>query len=109
MTNKMRPIHPGEVLLEDFLKPMGLSINGLARQIKVPAGRISEICNGKRAVSADTALRLAKVFSTTPDVWLGMQYHYEMKLALAERRAEYDEIEPLITLLKDWEEEGSGS
>lgn len=62
------PIHPGEIPREEFLKPMGISINRLAREIMVPPGRISEIVNGKRGITADTALRLARAFGTSPDV-----------------------------------------
>ena len=75
------PIHPGEVLLEDFLKPMGISINRLARDIVVPPGRISKIVNGKRAISADTALRLGRYFAVSPELWLDLQSDYELRLA----------------------------
>ncbi|MBL8587149.1 MAG: HigA family addiction module antidote protein [Methylobacteriaceae bacterium] len=67
------PAHPGDVLVEDFLKPLGLSQYALARALGVPQLRISEICRGKRAVTADTALRLARYFGTTAEFWLGMQ------------------------------------
>lgn len=70
-------IHPGEVLLEEFLKPMGISQYRLAKAIGVPAMRISEICAGKRAVTADTALRLARAFGTTAGFWLGLQADYD--------------------------------
>jgi len=75
------PIHPGEILLEDFMKPFNLSINQLAREIDVPAGRISEIVNGKRAISADTALRLGRFFGVSPEVWTGLQTDYELRIA----------------------------
>ena len=84
MTSKQRllePIHPGEILLEDFMKPMGISINRLARDIAVPPGRVSAIVNGKRAITADTALRLARYFGTSPDVWMGLQTDYELRIA----------------------------
>ena len=74
-------IHPGEVLLEEFMKPMGISINGLAREIAVPPGRISAIVNGKRAITADTALRLSRYFGTSPEVWMGLQADYELRIA----------------------------
>ena len=82
MTRKLTPIHPGEILYEDFIKPMGLSMNQLARHLDVPAGRISNIVNGKRSISADTALRLAKYFGTTPEVWLGLQLDYDLKVVI---------------------------
>ena len=85
MTSKQKllePIHPGEILLEDFMKPMGISINRLARDIAVPPGRVSAIVNGKRAITADTALRLSRYFGTSPDVWMGIQADYELRIAL---------------------------
>ena len=84
MTSKrklLEIIHPGEVLLEEFMKPMGISINSLARDIAVPPGRISAIVNGKRAITADTALRLSQYFGTSPDVWMGLQADYELRIA----------------------------
>jgi addiction module HigA family antidote len=75
------PIHPGEILLEDFIKPFNLSINQLAREIDVPAGRISEIVNGRRAITADTALRLGRFFGVSPEIWTGLQADYELRLA----------------------------
>ncbi len=82
MTNeKLNPIHPGEVLLEEFLKPLGLSQNRLALDIRVPARRINEIIHGKRRVTADTALRLARYFSTSPQFWLGLQMDYDLDVA----------------------------
>jgi addiction module HigA family antidote len=75
---KLAPIHPGEVLLEEFLKPMGLSQNRLAIDIGVPAKRINEIVLGKRRVSADTALRLGRYFEMSPQSWLGLQMDYDL-------------------------------
>ena len=72
------PVHPGEVLLEEFLKPMGLSQNRLALDIGVPARRINEIVLGKRRVTADTALRLARYFDMSPQFWLGLQMDYDL-------------------------------
>jgi addiction module HigA family antidote len=77
----LEPIHPGEILLEEFMKPMGISINRLARDIAVPPGRVSAIVNGKRAITADTALRLGRYFGTSPDVWMGLQTDYELRIA----------------------------
>jgi addiction module HigA family antidote len=78
MEERLAPVHPGEVLLEEFLKPMNLSQNQLALSIGVPARRINEIVLGKRGVSADTALRLAKYFDMSPQFWLGLQMDYEL-------------------------------
>ena len=78
---KMPPVHPGEILLEDFLKPMELSQNKLAMELKVPARRINEIVLGKRKITADTAIRLAKYFDMTPQFWLGLQMDYDLDVA----------------------------
>ncbi len=93
MTGKRKirkPIHPGEILFEDFMKPMEVSINRLARDTAVPPGRISAIVNGKRAISADTALRLGKYFGVSPEVWMGLQADYDLRLA---QRDIGDEVE----------------
>jgi len=74
-------IVPGEILAEEFLKPLGLSINQLARDIDVPPGRISDIVNGKRAITADTALRLGKYFGVSPETWLNLQTDYDLRVA----------------------------
>jgi addiction module HigA family antidote len=81
-TEKLAPIHPGEVLLEEFLKPMGISQNQLALAIRVPARRINEIVQGKRRVTPDTALRLARFFNTSPQFWLGLQMDYDLDVAM---------------------------
>jgi len=92
MANKklLAPIHPGEILLEEFMKPMGISINRLARDIVVPPGRISAIVNGKRSITADTALRLSKYFGVSSDLWLGLQAEYDLRIAQREVGAEID-------------------
>ena len=85
---KLSPIHPGEVLLEEFLKPMGLSQNKLTLNIGVPARRINEIVLEKRRITADTALRLARFFGTSSEFWLGLQSQYDLDVtadALGER------------------------
>ncbi len=79
--DKLKPIHPGEVLLEEFLKPMNLSQNQLALAVRVPARRINEIIHGKRRVTADTALRLARYFGMSPRFWLGLQMDYDLDVA----------------------------
>jgi addiction module HigA family antidote len=75
------PIHPGEVLREDFLRPLGMSQYALAKALGVAEIRISEIVNGKRAISPDTALRLARYFGTSPEFWLGMQTTFDLERA----------------------------
>jgi addiction module HigA family antidote len=85
---RLKPVRPGEVLLEEFLKPMDLSQNRLALSIGVPARRINEIVLGKRSITADTALRLARFFDMSPQYWLGLQTDYNLDVAedeLAER------------------------
>jgi addiction module HigA family antidote len=79
--NKLAPVRPGDVLLEEFLKPLELSQNRLALDIGVPARRINEIVLGKRRITADTALRLALYFDTTPQFWLGLQADYDLDVA----------------------------
>jgi addiction module HigA family antidote len=86
----LEPIHPGEILFEDFMKPMDVSINRLARDIAVPPGRVSAIVNGKRAITADTALRLGKYFNVSPEVWMGLQADYDLRLAQRAIGAEVD-------------------
>jgi antitoxin HigA-1 len=83
-TKKLAPVHPGEVLLEEFLKPLGLSQNRLALNIGVPPRRVNEIVLGKRRVTAETALRLARYFDTTPQFWLGLQADYDLDVAADE-------------------------
>jgi len=75
------PITPGEILLEEFIKPFNFSINALAKEIDVPAGRISVIVNGKRAITADTALRLGRFFGVSPEMWTGLQADYDLRMA----------------------------
>lgn len=80
-TALMSPVHPGEILLEDFLKPLGLSQYALAKAIAVPPRRINEIVHGKRAISADTALRLGRYFGVQPDSWMNLQAHFDLEVA----------------------------
>jgi len=89
--DKLMPVHPGEVLLEEFLKPMGLSQNRLALDIRVPARRINEIVHGKRRITPDTALRLAKYFDMSPKFWLGLQMDYDLDMAEDELAARIDD------------------
>lgn len=79
--NKIPPIHPGEILMEEFLKPMGISQNKIAMDMRVPPRRINEIILGKRRITPDTALRLAKYFNMSPQFWLGLQMDYDLDIA----------------------------
>ncbi len=81
MKNRLPNVHPGEILLEDFLKPLGISQNRLARDIKVPPRRVNEIVLGKRAITPDSALRLARYFGTSERFWLGLQLDYDLEEA----------------------------
>ena len=74
------PIHPGEILFDDFMKPLGISINQLARDLDVPPNRISAIVNGIRSITADTALRLGTYFDVSPETWLGLQLEYDLRV-----------------------------
>lgn len=87
------PIPPGEILLEDFMRPLGISINALARAIDVPPNRVSAIVNAKRAITADTALRLGKFFKVSPEIWLGLQSDFDLRVA---QRGVWSEIEQHI-------------
>lgn len=81
MSTKLEPVHPGEILREDFLVPNDLSANRLAMDLHVPATRIGEILKGNRGVTADTALRLARYFGTSAEFWLNLQTHYDLEVA----------------------------
>ena len=78
-THKMPPVHPGEILLEEFLTPMGISQYRLSRDISVPPRRINEIVHGNRSVTADTALRLGRYFGISPQFWLNLQAHFDLE------------------------------
>src|SRR3974390_2431840 len=91
----MQPIHPGQPLSEDFMKPLGLSANRLAINLRVPAARIGEIIHGRRSISADTALRLARYFGMSPRFWINLQANYDLEVAqdvIGDRIA--DEVRP---------------
>jgi addiction module HigA family antidote len=94
----MRPIHPGEILFEEFMKPLGLSANQLSKLIHVPANRVSSIVNGSRNVTADTALRLGVVFGTTPQFWMNLQQTYELRVeeTRPETKVEMKTIKPVV-------------
>ena len=87
--------HPGKILREDFLEPMGISVYALANSIKVPRSRVNDIVRGRRAVTADTALRLARYFGTTPEFWINLQAHYDLEIVReTSRRRIEKEVEP---------------
>ena len=92
-TKLLEPVPPGEILSEEFMKPLDLSINALAREIDVAPNRISEIVGGKRAITADTALRLGKYFGVSPEIWLGLQVDYDIRVA---KQTTWQKIEPRV-------------
>ena len=98
-TKKLAPVHPGEILQKEFLEPMGLSQNRLALALGVSARRINEIVLGKRGITADTALRLARYFKMSPQFWLGLQMDYELDVAedMLEGRLE-KEVTPMSAI-----------
>ncbi len=94
-TKTMPPIHPGETLREDFLKPLDLTANRLAIELQVPVTRVNDVVRGKRAITADTALRLARYFGTTPQFWMNLQANYDLEMAQDARGTEIaDRIRP---------------
>ena len=95
--NGMRPVHPGEVLLEDYIKPMGISVRALALALHVPYSRLREIVDSKRGVSADTALRLERYFGSDAQGWLNLQTAYDLRLAeKSSAKAISKEIAPML-------------
>ena len=93
--DRLEPIHPGEVLMEDFIEGFGITQNQLATAIGVPPRRINEIVHGKRGITADTAVRLAKYFGTSAEFWMNLQSHYELRLERRALREQLDNIVPL--------------
>lgn len=91
-TEKIINPHPGEILVEEFLKPMNLSQNKLAMELRVPCHRINEIVHGRRSITADTALRLGRFFGTTPDFWMNLQQSYDLAAARESLRQELQRI-----------------
>jgi len=93
MPQRIAPPHPGETILEDILKPLDMSVNRLAKALGITAARLNEIVRGKRGISADTALRLARYLGTSPDFWLGLQLEYDLRMA---RQAKQKHIERVV-------------
>jgi antitoxin HigA-1 len=96
MKSAHKAIHPGEILLEEFLVPLGISQYRLAQAIGVPPRRINEIVHGKRAISPDTALRLSRALGTSDRFWINLQTRYDLDVQLERHRAEFDKIRPLV-------------
>ena len=95
---KMPPVHPGEILYEDFMKPLGITQYRLAKEMHVYPRRVNEIVHGKRAISADTALRLARYLGTSAELWMNLQAHYDLELARDEAEEQIvAEVQPLKT------------
>lgn len=93
--DQIEPIHPGEILMEDFIEGFGITQNKLAVSIGVPPRRINEIVHGKRGITADTAIRLARYFGTSEEFWMNLQSHYELR---TERRALRDQVAAITPL-----------
>jgi antitoxin HigA-1 len=101
MAKKLKPVHPGEILSEDFMKPYRLSMNRLALDLRVPVTRIADIVAERRAVTTDTALRLARYFKTTPEFWLNLQTKYDLEVAEDEELAKIErDVQPREVLAR---------
>ncbi len=96
--NHMRPIHPGEILREEYLVPMGMSANALAQAIGVPANRVTDIVRERRAITAETALRLGKALRTSPEFWLNLQKMYELRKEAAGSEEYLRVVRPLVSV-----------
>jgi addiction module HigA family antidote len=88
MANKLKPVHPGEILREEFMAPLGLSMNRVAIDLRAPVTRIADIVNGRRGVTADTALRLGRYFKNSPAFWMNLQTRYDLEIAEDKSAAE---------------------
>src|SRR5271169_4003434 len=100
MAKKLKPVHPGEILSEEFMKPYKLSMNKLALDLRVPVTRIADIVAERRAITPNTALRLARYFKTTPQFWLNLQTKYDLEIAEDNQLAEIErDVQPLQTVV----------
>jgi addiction module HigA family antidote len=98
MARKLKPVHPGEILREEFMKPLGLSMNKLALGLRVPVTRVAEVVHERRAISTDTALRLGRYFNTTPVFWMNLQVRYDLEVAEDEMAHQIErDVLPLAT------------
>ncbi len=96
---KLKPVHPGEILSEEFMAPLGLSMNKMAMDLRVPVTRIADIVNEKRGITAETALRFARYFNNSPIFWMNLQTRYELEVAQDELAAEVErDVQPLETV-----------
>ena len=96
MAKKIKPVHPGEILREEFMVPLGLSMNRMAMALRVPVTRIADIVNGRRGISADTALRFARYFKNSPAFWMNLQTRYDLEVAEDEIAAQVErDVRPL--------------
>lgn len=95
MTTELDPIHAGEILLNEFVLPSGLSINQTAHRLHVPPNRIADICRGRRSITADTAIRLAQFYSVSVEVWTGLQSDYELRVARRKLGDNLNKIQPI--------------
>jgi len=98
-TDKISPVHPGEVLLEEFLKPWGLSQNRLAQHMGITTNRLNEIVRGRRGITGDTALRLARATQTTPEFWLNLQSLYDLEMAKDKLGNQLEKVTPVLEIL----------
>jgi addiction module HigA family antidote len=97
MSKALKPVHPGEILREEFLKPLGLSMNALALDLHIPVTRIAEIVHGRRAITPDTALRLARYFNSTPEFWMNLQVTFELETARDQEQTKVNrEVQPKV-------------
>jgi len=100
MAKKLKPVHPGEILLEEFMKPLGLSMNRMAMDLRVPVTRIADIVNERRGISADTALRFARYFKNSPTFWMNLQTRYDLEIAEDKIAAKVErDVQPLPAIL----------
>jgi len=96
MATKLKPVHPGEILREEFMRPLGLSMNRLALDLRVPTTRIAEIVHERRGITPGTALRLGRLFGTTPEFWLNLQTRYDLEMARDRDQARIErEVQPI--------------
>jgi len=96
MATKLKPVHPGEILREEFMRPLGLSMNRLALDLRVPTTRIAEIVHERRGITPGTALRLGRLFGTTPEFWLNLQTRYDLEMARDRDQARIErEVQPM--------------
>lgn len=100
MAAKLKPVHPGEVLREEFMEPLGLSMNRLALDLHVPVTRIAEIVHERRSITADTALRLGRFFRTSPEFWLNLQARHDLEMARDKEQAKVErEVRPIKSVV----------